>query len=392
MRRNRKISVLVVVLAMLGAVFATTAIAAGEPPVYVDRGRLDLHTGDSGFTVKWYPAGSSTSTHTQNLSINAKCDVTPTGTDLIALSTTGGNGKVGAVSHGLGVKTKNNCSTDQGQVAEGQTLTISLGSFFSSDVRIEFAEVDIEGKRNAQLSVTYSDNDTVVRTLSNTSDNGPDSGPNDNNIVRLPADGPRYTTSLKFAPVMAGTNSPAISVEGGGDGPLLINSFGTNASTFKLVEEFDGELDCGDSTPTEGGGDDAAITVFRGGQEGCELKPYNDDALGSTASFEPTGQDDAEFTATIVWPTESAVLPVPVTSIDFGGGAEDVQWCEGTPQRDPDGTLTVDEAPPYAFSGPPTLPSGASWCLLDQDVSYTGDGEMQVTEYYYGNGDPFFAR
>jgi len=400
-KRRNKLSIVIVVLSMLGALFATAGFAIGHDPVFVDKGRLDLHTGDSGYTVKWYPPGSTTATHTQTLKVNAKCDVSASGPNLISLTPTGGNGTVGAVSHGLGVKTKNNCSTEQGQVAEGQTLKISLGTFFNSNVRIEFAEVDIEGKRNAQLGVTFSDGVYNVRALSNTSDNGPDSGPADNNIIRIPATGEKYTTSLTFKPVMAGTNSPAISVEGGGDGPNLINSFGTNATAFKLVEEFDGLLNCGDSTPTEGDGViDAAITVTRGGQEICVLKPYNDDSAGSTASFEPTGQANAQFTATVVWPAESAVLPVPVTNIDFDGPtgtrpAEPAQWCGGTPTRNQDGTLTMAAATattPFAFVDPPSLPANTPWCLLDQDVTYTGGGMMQVTEYYYGSGDPFFAR
>ena len=404
MDRRKKLSIITVVLAMLGALFATAGIAAGNGPVFVDKGRLDLHTGDSGYTVKWYPAGSASATQTQTLNVNAKCDVSSSGPNLITLTPTGGNGKVGAVSHGLGVKTKNNCSTEQGQVAEGQTLKVSLGSFFNSKIRIEFAEVDIEGKRNAQLAVTYSDNSSEIRTLSNTSDNGPDSGSSDNNLIRIPATGEKYTTSLRFNPVMAGTNSPAIAVEGGGDGTNLINSFGTNASAFKLVEEFDGELNCGESTPTEGDGiTNAAITVMRGGQVDCVLKPYNDDSAGSTASFEPTGQANAQFAATIVWPAETTQLPVPVTKIDFDGPTGPlpvvpVQWCTGTAERNPDGTLAMYPADSndgyidYAFIDPPELPAGASWCLLDQDVSYVNGGKMQVTEYYYGTGDPFFAR
>ena len=403
MERRNKLSIVIVVLAMLGALFATAGIAAGNGPVFVDKGRLDLYTGDSGYTVKWYPPGADTPAQTQVLAINAKCDVSASGPNLIALTPTGGNGKVGAVSHGLGVKTKNNCSTEQGQVAEGQTLKVSLGTFFNSRVRIEFAEVDIEGKRNAQVGITFSNGDYNVRELSITSDNGPDSGPADNNIIRIPVTGTKNTTSLTFKPVMAGTNSPAISVEGGGDGPNLKNSFGTNATAFKLVEEFDGLLNCGDSTPTEGDGViDAAITVTRGGQFACVLKPYNDDSAGSTASFEPTGQANAQFAATIVWPAEATQLPVPATKINFNGpvgpNSPPVQWCTGTAERNTDGTLAMHPADPndifidYAFVDPPDLPTGASWCLLDQDVSYVNGGKMQVTEYYYGSGDPFFAR
>ncbi len=395
MGRHRKLSIVTVILAMVAAVFATAAIA--EEPFYVDRGVLLLHTSDSGYKVQWFDVPVSLAgpaTATQNINIDSKCNVTLSGASLISLTPTGGNGKVGAVSNGLGVKTKNNCSTDQGQIVIGQTLKVELASDFNNTYSIGSAELDIEGKHDAKLGVAFPVGPAQVLMLGNTSDNGPDSGIGDNNVITITPAHP--VRSMTLYPVANGNGGPAVSLEGGGDGVLAggvrRTALNTNASLFSLVQEFDGVLDCGQSTPPEGGGADAAITVFRGGQTECQLKPYNDDASGSTASFEPIGQAGAEFTATIVWPAEGAVLPVPGTTIDFGNGPEAVQWCQGTAVRNTDGTLTVDAAAPYAFSGPPTLPGTASWCLLDQNVSYINGNQIQVTEYYYGSGDPFFAR
>jgi hypothetical protein len=411
---KRKLLILAVVVGMMGALLATAGIAVGTngDPFYADRGVLLLDTGGDEFRVDWYEYASpgvlsTTPTATQALNVDRKCNVTLSGDALISLSPTGGNGKVGAVSHGLGVKDKNNCSTSQGQIQESQTLTLALGTFFDETFFIRSAELDVEGKRNAKLGVEYGETTESIVLNNTSSDNGPDSGTGDNNIAEFGSESPPFR-SVRFYPVPTGSNSPAVAIEGGGDGEVsggvLRTSLLKNQSLLELVQVFDGELDCGDVTPTEGGGNDAAISVRRGGQENCVLKPYNDDAFGSTASFEPVGQPNAEFTALITWPAETAVLPVPVTQIDFDGDgpllAVDVQWCTGTAERNPDGTLSMRPGPEagddgfidYAFINPPELPSGAAWCLLDQDVSYINGGEMQVTEYYYGRGDPRWSR
>ncbi len=404
MKHSRKLTILALAVAMVSAMLVTTSVAVGQTGggVYVDRGVLLLHTGDDGFRVDWYEYASpgvlkGTPSATQTLNVDERCNVTPSGPELISITPAGGNGKIGGVSHGLGVKNKNTCSTAEGLIEDGESLTFALGASFDESFWVLFAELDVEGKRSAELGVRYDGGFTEIIVLNNTSsDNGPDSGTGDNNVAVVAHD---YFRAVEFFPVGTRTTSPAVAIEGGGDGTVtgppgsLRSSLGTNDSLFDLYQEFDGELACGQGV-TEGGTEgNAKITVFRDFQALCELKPYNLDALGSTASFEPTGQANAEFTALIVWPAENAVLPVPVTQVDFGlgGGLEDVQWCTGSATRDTNGLLSLDSD--GQFVDPPELPAdGAPWCVLDQDVTYVNGGQAQLTEYYYGTGDPRFGR
>ena len=73
--------------------------------------------------------------------------------------------------------------------------------------------------------------------------------------------------------------------------------------------------------------------------------------------------------------------PLRVTTIDYDGpGGDDprpVLWCDGTPEA-------------------PQLPAEATpedtWCLASQSVALAGDRNIQVSETYYGAGDPRWAR
>ena len=71
------------------------------------------------------------------------------------------------------------------------------------------------------------------------------------------------------------------------------------------------------------------------------------------------------------------MLPVPATTIDYDGDGpnppQTVQWCRGTTAN-------------------PVLPSGQKWCLVKQSTELVSDGQMQVSERYYGAGDPRWAR
>jgi hypothetical protein len=72
------------------------------------------------------------------------------------------------------------------------------------------------------------------------------------------------------------------------------------------------------------------------------------------------------------------VVPVPATQVDVDGdgpgGYADLEWCAGV------------------SGGIPILPSGESWCLVEQQSVLLGGGMMQVTQEVYGLTDPNWAR
>jgi hypothetical protein len=40
----------------------------------------------------------------------------------------------------------------------------------------------------------------------------------------------------------------------------------------------------------------------------------------------------------------------------------------------------------------PAMPAGQAWCITAQSVALVATGQVQVTESYYGAGDPKFLR
>ena len=129
-----------------------------------------------------------------------------------------------------------------------------------------------------------------------------------------------------------------------------------------------------------GGGNTPEATFSRGQNPDCTPLPYllrtdpdNSVLLQKDASSQP----GANFLLDITWEPEDAVLPVPATTIDYDGDGpnppQTVQWCRGTTAN-------------------PTLPDDQKWCLAKQSTELVSDGQMQVSERYYGAGDPRWAR
>ena len=89
------------------------------------------------------------------------------------------------------------------------------------------------------------------------------------------------------------------------------------------------------------------------------------------------------FRMTIDWVVETPHNPVPPTKIDYldGSGLHDMQFCLAD---GPDGDVYPD------------LPSGEFWCITNQTVTLfeTGPnaGKLQLTESYFGAGDPRLTR
>ncbi len=113
-----------------------------------------------------------------------------------------------------------------------------------------------------------------------------------------------------------------------------------------------------------------SLTCCERGNEGeAQLVELIKD-LGNQAALEPT------FTLRTIWEPEPATYPISrITQIDYndGAGPQPIQWCGGLP-------------------GDPTLPAGQLWCLSGQSSAPAGDGQIVVTENFYGAGDPRFLR
>lgn len=100
--------------------------------------------------------------------------------------------------------------------------------------------------------------------------------------------------------------------------------------------------------------------------------------------------DGSAFTMTIDWVVETAVNPVPATTIDYldGFGPHDMQFCLGD---GPDAGGFPD-LPPRNDAGP----GNEFWCVTNQVIdlipSGPNAGQLQLTESYFGAGDPKFTR
>jgi len=307
---------------------------------------------------------------------------------LVTLTPTPTTGAVGLVEDGLGVKAKNDgAGTPCGLVDAGQELTLSLvGSPDNAILRnklIDFAELDIEGKFDVTVraEARLAGKRVWTGTLETGpgSDSGPDSGDGDN--YRWLIDPPSFDQLVLTVDEL--TPNGSFSLEGGEDGTApapggLGASLGTSDSVFQLID-FTGTIDCGETEPSVGGGDSPEATFSRGQNENCEPIPYllrsDDDSV--LLQKDASGQDGANFLLDITWEPEPLDLPIEVTTIDYGDGEILIIGCDGTA-----------EAPQL----PPDREPFETWCLASQQWVLAGGGNIQVSETYYGAGDPRWAR
>src|SRR5262249_47101613 len=220
----------------------TGALSQSPTTVTVDAGILRLHLSNSGGSSVSYTGPLSVGQALQPITISSTCGVTTSGS-LLSFASTGdqkGLG-LGLVSNGLGVRTKDNCATTSGRISAGQSITVALGRALGPNVRVAVAELDIEGKHSANLGAALDGGQPATYQLSNSADNGPDSGVGDND--RVVVTGP--FASITLSPV-----GGEVSLEGGGDGTFsqylaaravgpIGTSLGTADTIFKLVGSFD---------------------------------------------------------------------------------------------------------------------------------------------------------
>jgi hypothetical protein len=394
MRKKTKFSI---ALGALGAVALVAAVVPGtvasgtNPPTIPGGGVLNLHLDkDADYFRYQPPTATGGATVTQSITATncvVKQNVPPS---LVTLTPTPPTAAVGLVEDGLGVKAGNDgTGTPCGLVdGTGQALTLSLVNAPASaalrNKLIDFAELDIEGKfdvtvrARALLGAQPVWTDTL-RT-GNGSDSGPDSGDGDNYRWRI--DPPNFDTLVLT--VDASTPNGSFSLEGGEDGTAakpLGASLGTKDTVFQLTD-FTGVIDCGETAPTVGGGDSPLATFSRGENDNCTPIPYllrSDPNNSVLLQKNASGQRGANFLLEITWEPEPLVLPLRVTTIDYGtpGGPIPIIGCVGTPDN------------PQL---PPDRDPIQTWCLASQQWVLAGGGNIKVTEAYFGAGDPRWAR
>jgi len=254
-RAVRSISVIALVAAGLVALVISTAIRSGAVPMPVgdvavdpaggaiarDPGGKLVVTTDAGgyFSVTWYGADGTTElgSASRHLRNPDKCLLDVGAADisgLIQISIVDRNGEptgsqVGLVDNGMGSRYQNNCNRANGRLEDGEGFAIELGSKLGSEVAVDYAVLDIEGKHGAGLEFSTSldgaPRASGEKPLPEGTDNTADNAGTDNTTVligEVPAvlgdAGPTDDDfdRLVFSPVSSDGRGD-VSWEGGGD-------------------------------------------------------------------------------------------------------------------------------------------------------------------------------
>lgn len=430
------------VVTLVQATPASGQSGGASTSALTDGGVLALHLGSSGTPPQDYfgfrasngSGGYTAISTTQAITNGQGCKIALAGApnQLVTFTPTGGSNpntgfvgdSIGVVSSGEGNGTK--CGEiDRVAGQPSQTLTMNLGSALSNGSAlgskvIDYAEIDLELKFSASVRITGLLNGVEVLHQdypSVGSDSGPDSGDGDNYRIRfpklLPDCGACKTTvnGLKFEIF---SPSGGASLEGGSDGtqpcdatdpgecggatdPLhpewnfsLGSTLGVNDTLFHLLNA-DGILDCGDTASQTNAGITTTVARLDNVSGTCIPIPYNQDSSGTcTGGFlqciflqkDLDGQS-VQFFWTVTWAPEDPAYLVHPTQFDFGDGLGfvDLQICG--PSTDP----SVDPGIPGFPSFFPT-PSSDPWCVVDTQTELQPDGQVVVTETYFGQNDP----
>jgi len=348
---------------------------------------------------------------TQSISTSSGCRLAPAVGDLVAFSAAPNSAFPGFVSDAIGVRgTGDGNGQPCGRIdAPGQKLTLDLGGVLDGKV-IDYAEIDLELKFGATATITgfLGGTPVLAQNYSSTgSDSGPDSADGDNYRVRFPQTGTTTADRLDISiftptggasleggadgtPACDGLDSPACAGDGSLGGPSNLN---TTDTLFHLLE-VDGVLDCNETAPTQGGGGTPTNILERlDNVDGaaCTPIPFNLDSGPGVGAGCPIDSpqcillqkdllgQDARFFWTVTWVAESAEYPEAPTLFDFGDGYNPLLPCG----PDADGVL------PFI----PTLPgNGDPWCIVETHTVEQLDGQVIVTEKYFGSGDPLGKR
>ncbi len=403
MRLDRwgKIALLVSVIALLGAIVMPGALAQTPEPVVVrsEDGVLRLHLGSDADYFRFDTAdGSGGYTDGAVQSIVGSCPLTAVGTEGQPQWATLVGGKIGSSfslsqvglkNDSLGVKYLNCDRVD----APNWALRLGLGSAAdldpdapeppAVDVAIDYAEIELEGFSNVTVVADLMLHGTTVATLEKAIGG---SGTNVRWIIGNHDDPGR--TNVLFDQIRLRPKKwfTSFSLEGGAEGTAPRGSLGTildtNDSLFRVVSEtqFADSLTC-DESLTEGGDGTPAATLSRPADaSSCDqeaavtliTRPGEVEILKDTSVL-------TELELQVAWEPEPATNPAPATEIDYGDGAgpHPMAWC------------LADGEDAGTF---PDLPAGEFWCITAQDVQLLSDGTIQLTEDYFGFGDPKIFR
>lgn len=389
----------VALVAMAAGIIATAtwvAPAIGEEAaVVVDRGVVRLQLTAAGDRITYDPLSGSD--QVQLLGVSTGCTMTSTGASIMSISASSANPSKSPVpglkDHRLGVGQKGEgtgepCTRINKDLGQALTFTLDLGP----NMAMDYAEIDINFKYNGEAGwrIFYQGDQVAEGTLACTgSDCGPDSGADDNKRLILgnfeTTDGRTLFDRIE----LTATTPPngAISVEGGQDPDergLLGASLNTYDSLFRVVEVFDGELDCGEGfSERDGAVVGAFFRLDNVGLATCSPKPYNAEASAEdgTVYFAPSGSDqDAKYRGTLTFGNRPAANPI-TSSLEYDpeddGSFKVVPWCTSVTYLD---GQVIDAA----------VPSPDTWCITGESTVVASPGFVTTTWSVFGYGDPKF--
>ena len=315
----------------------------------------------------------------QKFASSGRCGITPSA-NIVAVSALGGSVGYREADNGYGLGVNKNGTEGTGsctQTNPGESLTLNFDPGLGSNEYLDYALLDMELKYSTTLlTIKLYKGTTDVYTYTRTctsSDCGPDSGGNDNKLIRVPTNpGTVLFDKMVITATTNGGTQAAATLEGGSDAT-------TSLSSFHVVSPAD-PIVCGVPVPDSGGGTSVIVTLVD--NPGCvdkaialntsarEIELLTGGGSGSTEQFLVQVDD---------WAPELAKYPIPPTLVDPAGVGDNIgTWCEGTPM---------------AYS----MPIGEAWCLIDQHAVLAGvDGSnkqlMQVTETWLLEGDARITR
>lgn len=387
-------------------------------PVEISEGFIAFEVGPTGPRIARYDAQAQLVPGTAvNISL-AGCRVQNSAAlaTLLGITTSPHDPDMFLVDNGLGFRsTSGSCSKSNGRVSHGETMVITAGP------GLEFvrADLNIEGKFSADLlyavgdaPVALADLDEFVDLQSDTGDNGPDSGTNDNTIVSITPDEP--FTTITLSPTSSDGRGQ-ISLENGGDSATP----DSRESRFYLGRTYDFGIDC-DGPPVVVGGPDGStiesVTFLRGlNKDGsCESIGLDIDFELTTENGEPRdvvsidpslvsvfGNDqDVRARVSITWavPRSDAgglraadeINAELERQIEYPGFApQSLSYCASADPVvgvvDPDLMVVAD----YDVVSPDDQPAAPAWCLLSDERVLAGDTIVQTVILDVG-GDPKF--
>lgn len=194
--------------------------------------------------------------------------------------------------------------------------------------------------------------------------------------VAMTATGPGSLSGT--SPVSTAAAAPNIaaftdlSVDAAGTYTLEATAAGYGTATSDPFDVAGEVLECNESYPTESGGAADAVDLARLTGACVEGIPVTVVVRSNEVEITKPFVEGSAFEMTITWVDEAPAYPLPATRIAYEGeeGFHDMELCPGEQ----------------------TLPPGEFWCVTDQSFTVLASGRIQVTESYFGAGDPRVTR